>query len=436
MSIYTVTLPDIGEGVVEGEVIEWLKELDEEIAQDEAVVVVMTDKATVELPAPYPGKLAKRYYEAGGIAIKDEPLYDIALSAEAAQKLRKKDPVKSVEESVGPKQEEPLSLEIKKAPTKEPKDFIFQKPLQSSSERPLACPSIRKLARDLKIDLADIIGTGAEGRITREDLIQHSLKSTKQSTKQSTEAKNSASPSKPAFVKVPNLEGDEIRPIKGVRLKVAEKMSLSKSQIPHFSLFDRANAKFLMQLRENIKEQAKQRGVHLTYMPFFLKALSKALIDFPDCNASFDHVKNQLHVHKEHNIAIAMKSADGLLVPVLKKINEMSLEETIFSFDTLKRKASEQSLSPEDMSHSSISLSNFGSEGAGLWVTPVINYPQVAILASGKIRKELIVKDDQAVIAPILPLCWSFDHRIIDGDVAIAFSKRFTQIIENPQELL
>lgn len=425
--IYTVTLPDIGEGVVEGEVIEWLKEIDEEIAQDEAVVVVMTDKATVELPAPYPGKLAKRYYEAGGTAIKDEPLYDIALSAEAAAKIapNKKKQIKektlaSANSSFENSSE--LSLPKEDFKAKESQEFIFKREKIGSCQRALACPAVRKLAKDLRIHINDVPGTGPDGRVTQADLLKFSS--------------SPASSSAVTNVKVPELPGDDIRPIKGVRLKVSEKMSLSKSQIPHFSLFDQANAKFLIQLRENIKPQAEQRGIKLTFMPFFLKALSKALQDFENFNASFDHVQKQLHVHKEHNIAIAMKSNDGLLVPVLKKVNEMSLEEVIFSFDQIKQKAADKSFGPEDMSNSTISLSNFGSEGNGLWVTPVINYPQVAILASGRIRKELVVKDDQAVIAPILPLCWSFDHRIIDGDVGIAFSKRFVGLIENPQELL
>jgi pyruvate dehydrogenase E2 component (dihydrolipoamide acetyltransferase) len=366
--IVTVSLPDIGEGVVEGEVVEWLKKEGESLKQDEPVVVVMTDKATVELPAPYPGTLAKQHHKPGEIAIKDKPLYDI---------------------------------EVEKG---EPKPDTI-----------LAAPATRQLAKELGVDIDQIEGTGPEGRVTDADVVNY----------------HASGESKKEIAK----SDDEQVPIVGIPHRMAERMTESKSVIPHFSFFDQLDATRVMQLRDNIRGRAETEGFKLTYMPFFIKALSKTLSDFPEVNASVEPGAKSLILHKHHHIGIASKTEEGLIVFVIRDVQEKSLEETIREYDRMTAKMREGQLVREDMIGSTVTISNFGPLG-GVWATPIINYPESAILGIAKIRKSPVVRNDEIVIRPILNLSWSFDHRVIDGDLAAKVSHRFINLIENPAQLL
>jgi pyruvate dehydrogenase E2 component (dihydrolipoamide acetyltransferase) len=411
--IFTVTLPDIGEGVVEGEIIEWLKKVGDSLSQDEPVVVVMTDKATVELPAPYPGKLSRQYYQTGEISIKDKPLYDILLSEQAAKMLSQSKAISQNGHSAPSnkvKEPKPQKTEDKPLPLKE----------RASGEKALAAPSTRKLALELGVDINSVSGTGKGGLVTKKDLRNFM---------------GGGSRSLPPSTPVTYFEGDEVKPLQGIRALVAQKMSEAKSIIPHFSFFDSANARYLIQLRNNLKPEAVKRGVKLTFLPFFIRALSLCLKEFPNFNASIDLEKNALVIHKPHNIGIAMKTNYGLIVPVLKDVENKSLEQISIAFNELKEKAWNNKLKPADMKDATITISNFGTEG-GLWATPVINYPEVAILATAKIQKQPVVRKDEVVIRDLLNCSWSFDHRIIDGDLAAAFSKAFIRLIENPARLL
>lgn len=364
--IYTVTLPDIGEGVVEGEVIEWLKKEGDSLKQDEPVVIVMTDKATVELPAPYPGTLSKQHKNPGEIAIIDKPLYDI---------------------------------EVEKKPAKK----------EAST---LAAPATRQLAKELGVDIDRVKGTGPDGRVTDSDVVKFHARGESKST-----------------------GDDEEVPIIGIPHMMAEKMAESKHIIPHFSFFDQLDATRVIQLRENIGKRAEIEGFRLTYMPFFIKALSQTLTDFPQANASVASDAKSLILHKHHHIGIASKTEEGLVVFVLRDVQGKTLEQIIKEYDLLAKKMKEKKLTRDDMVGSTITISNFGPLG-GVWATPIINYPEVAILGTAKIRKIPVVKNDEIVIRPILNLSWSFDHRVIDGDLAAKVSHRFIHLLENPAQLL
>ncbi len=403
-NIFTVTLPDIGEGVVEGEVIEWLKTVGDDIAQDEPIVSVMTDKATVELPAPYPGKLKKQYYQPGEIAIKDKALYDIELRANA-------EIINKVDHEKAPDKKKKIQIQKTATPKKE---------IQKNSNKVLATPAMRKLAKDLGVDINTIIGSGDDGRVTAEDIKKHLTR-------------NSAPPF--AVPPIPYLEGDEVQALVGIRKLVSQKMTLSKMMIPHFSFFDTARVHSLIRMREKLKPRALEKGIKLTFMPFFIRALSLSLTKFPQFNASVDSVKNQIVIHKLHNIGIAIKTPMGLIAPVLKNVEMMGLEGIAQAYGKLRNKALAGKLEPHDMKDSTITLSNFGTEG-GLWATPIINFPEVAILATAKIVKQPFIKGDAITIRPAMNCSWSFDHRTIDGDAAAAFSKSFLFFIENPSLLL
>lgn len=384
--IFTVKMPDIGEGVVEGEVITWLKKVGEPIAQDEPVVVVMTDKATVELPSPYPGLLVKQYYRVGEVAIKDHPLYDIQTDVEKTPSI------------------EPL--ERKKSAPKEP--------LSPKTETGvLAAPPVRQLAKELGLDIHLIPGTGKEGRITKEDLAHYRKPETTMATP------------------IPRFAGDEEAPLLGIKHLMAEKVAESKRVIPHFSYFDQADASRLLVLKGKIGVQAEQEKIHLTYMPFFIKALSLCLKKFPLANSSLE--QNTLILHKPHHIGIAMATTLGLVVAVLKNVQKMTLADIIHAYDLLKKKGQEGKLSPSELKESTITITNFGAlSGRGVFATPIINYPEAAILGVAKIHKIPVVVNDQIVIRDILNCSWSFDHRIIDGYLAAQISTEFVHLIENP----
>ncbi|NGX42130.1 MAG: Lipoamide acyltransferase component of branched-chain alpha-keto acid dehydrogenase complex [Chlamydiae bacterium] len=395
--IVTVNLPDIGEGVIEGEVIEWLKEVGDPLRQDEPVVIVMTDKATVELPAPYPGKLAKQYFQPGEIAILGKPLYDIAVEGE----------------------ELPVKEEKKKEIEKE---AIIEKPKPShvrhipTGEKVLATPPTRKLAKELGVDINRIHGTGKDGRVTIDDL----------------KRSYTTEPTPPW-----HLPMDEEQPVIGIRGLMAKKTAESKRIIPHFSYFEKVEATRLIQLRQNVKKEAAGEGVKVTFMPFFIRALSLTIQHFPIANSSYDLSSNRLILHKQQNIGIAMSTQQGLIVPVLKNVQELSLEQIIRAFEMLKEKAATNQLQSSDMKESTITISNYGVlGGGGYWATPVISHPEVAILAVNRIQKQPIVKNNQVVPCDILNLSWSFDHRVIDGDLAANVSHHFTTLIQNPASML
>lgn len=407
-NIHTVNLPDIGEGVVEGEVIEWLKDVGDELKQDEAVVVVMTDKATVELPAPYPGKLAKQYFSAGETAIKDKPLYDITLvEAAVVKKSKPSKPAIKAEKPHTPQK-------------KESARHRFPCPHSPSHSKTLATPPIRKLAKELSIDINDIRGTGPDGRVTREDLRNYCSSSKQQHP-----------------IDLPRFSDDSIEPIVGIPRLMAERMAQSGQNAVHFSYFEEVDATRLIQLRENVKKQATEEGIHLTYMPFFIKALSLSCKQFPKINSSIDMDNYELIIHKQQNIGIAINTKLGLIVPVMKDVQEMTLEDIIKEYDKLKTAAINHKLNSKAMKGSTITISNFGVlGGGGMWATPVINYPEVAILAVARIQKRPIVKNGELMIRDTLNLSWSFDHRIIDGEMAASFSNFYSDLLQNPARLV
>lgn len=399
--VYIFRLPDIGEGVVEGEVVEWLKKPGDSVLQDEPVVVVMTDKATVELPSPYPGTLIKQFYREGETAIKDLPLYELSV-----------DP--SVDISYGEENKEKHKPAKTKVKTSSPSDSL--KTCNGVSGEVIAIPKVRQLARELGVDIAKIQGSGKDGRVTEEDIrrgIAHQATS-------------------PNFTP---LEGDESHQLIGVRGLMARRMH--ERNVPQFSYFEQAIVTRLIQLRHNIRQKANQEGINLTYMPFLIRALSMTARQFPFINASVDMPNNAIITHRVHNIGIAMASEHGLIVPVLKGVESMGLNDIIRGYEQLKIKALEKRLLPSDMKDATLTISNFGVLGGdGLWATPMVNEPETAIVAVAKIRKEPIVKAGETVVVDALPISWSFDHRVIDGELAANISHYFATLLKDPAFLL
>lgn len=359
MNSYIFNMPDIGEGVVEGEVVSWLKKEGDAVKKDEPVLVLMTDKATVELPTPYAGVIAKTYYKQGDIAKKGTPLFEVAIDAVVAEQPSKA----------------------------------------------LASPAVRQLAKDKHIDIQTVKGSGPLGRVLKADL---------------------------------EGQADEITvPLTGIRRLMAKKMEESHERIPPFSYFEAADASRLVDLREKMLKEAQKRGLKLTFMPFFIKALSLTIQEHPLVNSSLDEEKEAIIEHNVHNIGIAMKTAQGLIVPVLKGVEKMDLEGITQAYETLKQRALQNQLTPSDMKEGTITITNFGalSEGAD-YATPIINYPEVAILGVAHIHKEPVVRGNAVTVGQVLHCSWSFDHRVIDGEEAAKISNGFIKKLENPACLL
>lgn len=398
-NIYTVTLPDIGEGVVEGEVIEWLKKEGEAVNKDEAVVVVMTDKATVELPAPYPGIISRHYFKVGETAIKDRPLYDIQLQSDVLISSAKHEQRK----------EEKTSVDIK---TKSKAEKATRQ-VPCAQGNVLAVPKVRHMAKELGIDLTKVAGSGKDGRVLLGDLTHAKTIQTHFSR---------------------HLEGDQEQSLVGIRGLMARKME--HTHIPQFSYFEQVDATRLMQLRENYKEKALQEGIRISYMPFFIRALALVAKRHPVINSSLDIAAGKLNVHQQINIGVAIATPQGLIVPVLKGVQEMNLQDLIRAFEKLKNKVQEGKLTSGDMKEATITISNFGVLGEGVWATPMISENEVAILAVARIRKAPVVRENEVVVRDVLPLSWSFDHRVIDGELAAKISHDYCSLLQNPAALL
>jgi len=410
-NILTVNLPDIGEGVVEGEVIEWLKQVGDPLEQDEPVVQVMTDKATVELPAMQPGRLAKHHVLEGAIAIKDKPLYDIEVSGTKQ------------EASTPPPEPEPeVKPEKKASPTTSPQAVA---PASKKSKKTLATPSVRHLARQKKLDINAMEGTGKQGRVTREDIERFE--------------KDSGTP--PIFASprvstpVHELEGDSRVPLRGLRKIIAERMMESKIIIPHYAYFDEVELSSLVHLRKELKEEVQLRGIKLTYLPFFVKAISRALTEFPLVNSSLDLTTQEVVTHHVHHVGIAVATDHGLIVPVVRDVQNKGILDIAAEINDLSERTRSGKIKSEELKGSTITISNIGSIG-GLFATPIINYPEVCILGMTRLQERPVVRNGDIVIRHMMNLSWSFDHRVVDGAIGALFSNEVIKLLESPAQLL
>tara|TARA_Y100000589_G_scaffold42337_1_gene35519 strand:- start:5217 stop:6494 length:1278 start_codon:yes stop_codon:yes gene_type:complete len=418
--IFTVNLPDIGEGVVEGEVVEWLKKEGDVLAQDEPVVQVMTDKATVELPAVYPGVLSKQYISVGSIAVKDKPLYDITLDesveAKGAKPAEAKKPDEEIE-TASAAEEAPQAL-------KEAAQPAISRP---TGQKALATPATRHYARSKNVDINLVPGSGKGGRVTKAD-IDVFLSGGSSGPVPIFAGPNVSTP-------VHNLEGDERVPLKGVRKIIAERMVESKHIVPHFAYFDEVDLTQLVKLRKKLKADAADRGTKLTYLPFFVKAISNALLSYPQANSSIDLSTQEIVYHKVHNFGIAVATENGLIVPVVRDVRSKTLMELADEINDLATRTKEGKAKPEELKGSTITISNIGAIG-GLFVTPIINYPEVAILGMTKLQERPVVRNGEIVVRSMMNLAWCFDHRVVDGAVSAEFSNEIIRYLESPGRLL
>jgi pyruvate dehydrogenase E2 component (dihydrolipoamide acetyltransferase) len=409
--VYEFRLPDIGEGVAEGEVVKWLVKEGEEVKENQPLVEIMTDKVNVEIPSPKKGRIQKCMAKEGEVVKVGQVLIVIAegeaVGVPPATPTTKPSPP-AHEKMLTPA---PKPQEISTTPTPQP----------SQPREILATPATRKLARDLGVDLSLIQGTGRGGRITDDDVERF---------------KQLGRTAAALAVTVTGPRGVEERvPLRGIRRKVAEHMVKSKSTAAQVTHVDEVDMTEIVQLREKAKASAEKRGVKLTYLPFIVKALIPALKQYPYLNATLDDEKSEIVLKKYYNIGMATDTEQGLVVPVIKDAEHKSISQLAAEIAGLSEKARAGQLALNEIQGSTFTITNVGGIG-GMFATPIINYPEVAILGVHKITKRPVVKDNQIVIRDMTYISLSFDHRVLDGAMAARFVSAIKQYLEDPKLLL
>ena len=419
-------LPDIGEGIHEGEIVKWFVKAGDEIQEDDVLCEVQNDKSVVEIPSPVSGKVEEVMVEEGTVSVVGDTIVKIdAPDAEGIQ-------FKGHDDDEEPKQEE------KAEETKEESAQESEKSEEvDDSKRVIAMPSVRKFARDNDVNIKAVSGSGKNGRILKED-VEAYLNGGSTSEQGTTEEAQSASTEDTATqtAQVPEGAYPETREkIPAMRKAIAKAMVNSKQTAPHVTLMDEIDVQELWDHRKKFKEVAAEQGTKLTFLPYVVKALVSALKKYPALNTEFDEENGEI-VHKHYyNIGIAADTDRGLLVPVVKNADHKSMFQISDEINELAVKARDGKLQANEMKGATCTISNIGSAG-GQWFTPVINHPEVAILGIGRIAQKPIVKDGEIVAAPVLSLSLSFDHRQIDGATGQNAMNHIKRLLNNPELLL
>lgn len=440
--MYEFKLADLGEGMHEAEIVQWLINVGDTTKLDQTIAKVETDKAVVELPAPVAGRVSEIRVQDGQTAKVGEVLviFETATKGDG---------------EAAPKNSENATVA---ASTSSPTHMPSSAESSSQSTSPVvvrsrvqAAPAVRKLAFELGIDLAQVTPSSSSGRVSLEDVRAYAERAeTATSGKQNgtspaasvgTLAKEEQATPVPGEKIEKSLEQvsptgeDERQPLTGLRKRIAEHMERSWRTIPHATAFDEVDSGALVALRHALKPIAEQRGVRLTYMPLLIKLLIPLLKEFPIFNASLDEEKREIIYKRSYHIGVAADSPEGLLVPVMRNADRLTLVEVAAKLEKLIDGAFKRTLALPEVSGSTFTLNNVGSFGGGSG-TPIINHPEVAILAVGRIQEKAIVRQGAVIVRPMMPLALSFDHRLIDGAMSGKFLGRFKELVENPQQLL
>jgi len=446
-SLFEFPLPDIGEGVAEGEVVEWKVKEGDAVQEDQVLLEVMTDKATVEISSPVRGTVRDLVVKAGEVA----PVGAVLCRIEPAAGSH----VPTIAAHGGGGHAAPAKTEAPKAaaaeaPTAEiPAAREFSRP---AGQRALATPYTRKMARELGLDIEKIEGTGDVGRVTEDDVKAFAARSkSAPSTRKAaapapapslSEQVAAAPAAKPAPAPkhtpapIPHVPGGETRtPIRGLRKKISERMHASKTTAAHFTYVDDLDVTELVALRGKMKERAAKRGVKLTYMPFICKALVSALQAFPTLNAITDDAAGEFVVKHYYNFGIAVDTDQGLIVPVVKDVDKRSLLDLAAELDRVASEARDGKSKLEDLKDGTFTITNAGNIG-GLFATPIINYPEAAILGVHAIKKTPRVVDGKIEIRDVMYLSISIDHRMNDGATGARFMNHVASMLQDPQQLL
>lgn len=426
---YIFNFPDIGEGLEEGTILEWHVSKGQAIKAGEALVNMETDKIVTDIPSPKTGIIVALYGSVGETIHVGSPLVEIEIEgvfgADAVAEAKEPAKVEPIEEEsagvVGT-----LELAGKNAYlAASDEGSEKQKTVEKPQTKALATPLARVMAKELNIDINKIIGSGPSGRVTKEDI--QNYKQPKVFAKE-TKQKD--------FIEQPFLsESDTYEPLSQIRKAIAKNMLNSKQSTAHMTLFEEVEISELISIREKFKQKFSEKNVKLTYLPFIVKATVEALKQHRQLNSQIDLENERMIYKNRYNIGIAVDTPEGLVVPVIKNADRLSILEIAQKISELSEKAKDRKLSLDEMKDGTFTLTNYGSIG-GIFATPVINFPQAGILGIGRIVKKPVVEADQIVVGNVLPLSLSVDHRIVDGGDASRFINRIMAYLSDPVFML
>ena len=421
MGIYAFKLPDIGEGVVEGEVVEWMVSVGDVVKEDDPILSVMTDKATVEIPSPVDGKVTKIIGEPGDILPVGEVCIEFEVdgagnaSASAEEAEPKPEPVT---------EPTPAKEEVKPEPVveKAPEPVAAAAPVaRAAGTKALASPAVRQRAREANIDLQIVAGSGPGGRISHADLDRHIAGG----------ASGASSFAPVGATTKTKLTGTEDVKVIGLRRKIADSMMSSYSTIAHFSYFEEVDITALEELRQHLNSTRPEGAPKLTYLPFIMQALVKALKESPECNALYDDEANVVTRHQAIHLGIATQTDRGLYVPVVKHVEAMDIWQSASEMVRVTSATREGKASADELSGSTFTITSLGRLG-GLGATPIINKPEVGILGVHNAKERAVVRNGQIVVRRMMNLSSSWDHRVVDGHDGATLVQKVKTLLENP----
>jgi len=458
MARYEFKLPDIGEGVTEGEIVSWLVRPGDPVTFDQPIVEIMTDKATVTITAPKAGTVVETNGKVGDTI----PVHGVLVVFELEPGA---DPPSVTRAPV------PVPVELPEAPPAAPKTngTSVHPPADAAlavgqiqetlpgmrggsrasayfNSKPLATPHTRKFARDINVDLRRVPPTGENGRVTMTDVESfQGREAPGEGAPPDMPVGHAGGPASPGQSRGPapalgrgplgEREGAEQRvPLAGLRRRIAQKMSRSKSTAAHFTFVEECDVTELKALRARLKEPAQARGVKLTFLPFIVKAVVASLKAHPILNSTLDESTNEIVYRSTYNIGIAAATDAGLMVPVLREADKRSLLDVAREIERLGEDARRGKTKHEDLVGSTFTITSLGAK-SGLLATPIINFPEVAILGVHQMKQKPVVKNGQIVVGDVMLLSLSFDHRIVDGHVGAAFAYEVIGYLEQPERL-
>ncbi|WP_391572017.1 dihydrolipoamide acetyltransferase family protein [Cohnella sp.] len=441
MTRFEYRFPELGEGMHEGEIVKVLIAPGQTVTDEDIIMEVQNDKAVVEVPCPVNGKVLEVLAKDGQVMHIGELVAVIEAEGDVP------DQVPAADSHAQPAGDNSATggADTKGEPAQQPAAEAAGAAPAAAEAKPaasnalvLATPSVRKLAREKGVAIAEIAGSGKNGRITREDVVAYaSGGAPKAAASKAAEASEApaaaAAPKAAAAVSGPGVE--ERVPFKGIRKAIANAMVKSVYTAPHVTLMDEIDVSALVALRSKAKPVAEKKGVKLTYLPFIVKALVAACREFPAMNAMIDEAANEIVYKKYYNIGIATDTDNGLIVPVVFDADRKNIWSIANEIRDLAARGRDGKLSAAELKGSTISITNIGSAG-GMFFTPVINFPEVAILGTGRISEKAVVKNGEIVAAPVMALSLSFDHRIIDGATAQNFLNYIKQLLNDPELLV
>ena len=424
---FNVKLPELGEGVTEGELVKWTVNIGDAVKADQTVAEIMTDKATVEVPTPTAGIVKEFKFKKGEI-IKVESII-LTLSGTGSSQAATTTNINHTQNNSQPVQQNTSAPALTASSIN---TNLIYPPVADS--KVLATPATRRLAREMGVDINGLPGSGLAGRVTRDDVTNFKGGSSVVSNNNGAGAVSAGVSQmnfpKPAY-NSNNAAMEERVDLLGIRKKIAQNMQMSKAIIPHFTIMDEADVTQLVALRESLKDFAEKNGTKITYLPFVVKAVIATIKEFPQFNASIDDANSQIVYKKYFNIGFAADTPNGLMVPVIKNADQKTILEIAKEIIDLSKRARDGKLKPDEMKGATITITNIGSVG-GTYATPIINHPEVAIIGMYKMSDKPILKDGQIAFIKSMNYTVTADHRLIDGAVAANFLKSFFNKIQNP----